>query len=318
MKPKRTISEIITERILHAMSGIERVVVGFSGGADSTALLMALRRAGKKILAVHCNFHLRGEESMRDEAAAREFCDKFDIEFVKIDFNAREEARKSGRSLEMACRDLRYEAFRKIMGDRGADRIAVAHNSDDNVETLLLNLFRGGGVSGLRGMLPDTGEIVRPLLGTSRKEIEDYLDEQGIGFVVDSTNLESDYRRNFIRNELLPLVEQRWPGVRKAVGKTLENLRMDEIVLKWAEDELIRDCEGDLLPYNRIAASPSPEWIIRRFAVRYGASRDIAFEMADVFRKRYGTQHIIGKAWKIAGGGFKFNKNGLLFLQGKK
>lgn len=316
MKAKRTISEIIESRISHSMRGIGRVVAGFSGGADSTALLLGLRSAEVETVAVHCNFHLRGEESMRDEKAAREFCDRFGIEFIKIDFDASAEAERTGTSLEMACRDLRYAEFRRLMKEFGADRIAVAHNSDDNVETLLLNLFRGGGVAGLRGMLPDSGEIVRPLLGTSREEIENYLTERGVEFVVDSTNLESDYRRNFIRNELLPMIESRWPGVKKAMGKTLENLRMDEIVLQWAEGELCGEDGGEFLSFSRIAASPSPEWIIRRFAVRFGASRDIIMEMGDVFRKRYGTQHIIGKEWKTARGRFKYSKNGLHFFAG--
>lgn len=293
--------------------GVMRLLIGVSGGADSSALLLASVASGVEVTAVHCNYHLRGEESNRDAAAVAGLCEKLGVPLIDIEFNVAEYRDSNpGISVEMACRDLRYAEFRRLMDEIGADRIAVAHNSDDNIETMLLNLFRGSGVTGLRGMLPDTGEIIRPLLSISRKEIEEYLLEKGYSFVTDSTNSETDYRRNYIRNILLPAVENRWPGARKAITTTIANLRSEENVLKEAERRFLP--QSDLLPMKAIAEAPDRFWIIRSFSKRYGATRDIALEILDVYEKRSGTQHIIGKKWKAGRGMLRFSKKGLEYF----
>ncbi len=291
---------------------VSSVVAGISGGADSTALLLALKSVGVQLTAIHCNFHLRGEESMRDQRAVEELCRRNDIALRVVDFDVDGyRLSRKGLSVEMACRELRYEKFNEIMREVSADRIAIAHNSDDNVETLLLNLFRGSGVTGLRGMLPDTGILLRPLLGISREEIEEYLVEKGETFVVDSTNLESDYRRNFIRNNVIPMLEERWKGVRKTISTSIANLRGEECVLKWAEKELLP--EGDFLPMQSIFDAPDRFWLIYRFASRHGATRDIALEILDVFEKKGGKQTIVGKSWKSGQGKLFFTMKGLMF-----
>lgn len=314
MKRKVDISSIIEKKVSCALrrARVSRVVAGISGGADSTALLLALKYAGTDVVAIHCNFHLRGEESMRDQKAVEELCRKYDIPLRIVDFDV-DEYRNSrkGMSVEMACRELRYEKFHEIMNEISADRIAIAHNSDDNVETLLINLFRGSGVTGLRAMLPDTGILLRPLLDVSREDIEKYLQEKGEAFVVDSTNLESDYRRNFLRNDIIPLLEGRWKGVRKTISTSIENLRGEERVLKWAEKELLPD--GNFLPMQSIFDAPDRFWLIYRFASRYGATRDIALEILDVFEKKGGKQTIVGKSWKSGQGKLFFTMKGLAF-----
>ena len=189
----------IHQQVRALMPGIQSVILGLSGGADSVALLYVLRNIGVRIRAVHCNFHLRGAESDRDMNFCIELC----------------------RGLDVPCRELRYEYFHKKLKETGMDRIAVAHHADDNIETLFLNLFRGCGIDGLRGMLPDANNVVRPLLHVTRAEILQYLDVIGQAYVTDSTNLQSDYRRNFIRNELLPLIETQWTGARKAITSTI-------------------------------------------------------------------------------------------------
>lgn len=314
MKRKVDISSIIEKKVSCALrrAGVSRVIAGISGGADSTALLLALKYAGTDVVAIHCNFHLRGEESMRDQKAVDELCRKYNIPLRIVDFDV-DEYRNSrkGMSVEMACRELRYEKFHEIMNEISADRIAIAHNSDDNVETLLINLFRGSGVTGLRAMLPDTGILLRPLLDVSREDIEKYLQEKGEAFVVDSTNLESDYRRNFLRNDIIPLLEGRWKGVRKTISTSIENLRGEERVLKWAEKELLPD--GNFLPMQSIFDAPDRFWLIYRFASRYGATRDIALEILDVFEKKGGKQTIVGKSWKSGQGKLFFTMKGLAF-----
>lgn len=203
------------------------VIVGLSGGADSVALLAALRTLGYRCIAAHCNFHLRGEESDRDSAHAESIARQLDVEFRLINFDVREHISQQSRptSVEMACRELRYAWFEQLRKETGAEAIAIAHNSNDNAETLLLNLFRGTGISGLRGMLPKNDRsVIRPMLHCSRREIESFLAEQQLGYVTDSTNLESIYRRNAIRNEILPKIKEHFPMADKAISETLDNL----------------------------------------------------------------------------------------------
>lgn len=312
-RSKRGMTRKIVETVKKSVceSGVQKVIVGVSGGADSTAVLLALAACNTPMIAVHCNFHLRGEESMRDQRFVEEFCASNNIELRIVDFDVEKYRRKNNMSVEMACRELRYAEFRKLMTQTKADRIVVAHNADDNIETLFLNLFRGAGVKGLKGMLPDTGEILRPLLKCGRKEIEEYLSEKGVGYVTDSTNLESDYRRNFIRNEVLPLIESRWLGVRKAIQKSIENLRVEHNALEKIGEKLLMD--EDFLSLEAIGKAPDSFWIIYKFASSHGATRDVAIEIHDVYLKRAGSQTIVGKRWKSGCGTLKFTMKGLKF-----
>lgn len=165
---EKKVADVVFARGL--LSAGERVIVALSGGADSVALLCALHALRFHCVAAHCNFHLRGEESMRDERYARDIARRLGCDFRKIDFDVDEYRRLSPGtpSLEMACRDLRYHWFDGLRADTGIRRIAVAHNADDNAETLLLNLLRGSSLAGLRGMRPlNASGIIRPLLEVS-------------------------------------------------------------------------------------------------------------------------------------------------------
>ncbi len=201
------------------------VIVCVSGGADSTALLKVLLRLGYKCTAVHCNFHLRGAESDRDQKFVEELCRNLDVELVICDYDTVSYAKLKGISIEMAARELRYADFERIMQERGASAICIAHHRDDSVETLLLNLIRGTGMRGLTGIKPKNGHIVRPLLCVSRQEIEEWLKEKGMPFVTDSTNLETDYTRNKIRLELLPLMRSINPSVDSSIESTALHLQ---------------------------------------------------------------------------------------------
>lgn len=191
-----------------------------SGGADSVALLHLLHSAGYRCEAAHCNFHLRGAESDRDEQFVRRLCRKLGIPLHSIRFNTSGYAAEKHISIEMAARELRYEWFEKLRVKYGADTIAVAHHRDDSVETILLNLIRGTGISGLLGIRPRNGTIVRPLLCVSREEIIRYLQHIKQEYVTDSTNTEDEYTRNKIRLHLLPLMEEINPSVRKTLTET--------------------------------------------------------------------------------------------------
>lgn len=182
------------------------VLVALSGGADSTALLLVLRELGYRVTALHCNFHLRGQESDRDQTFCEALCQDHDIPLLVQHFQTLQVAQERGISLEMAARDLRYEWFHRQLCDLEADCIAVAHHKDDQAETLLLNLLRGAGLQGLCGMHPRRGDIIRPLLCVSRRQIQDFLQARAQSYVTDSTNGERVALRNRLRLDVLPLL----------------------------------------------------------------------------------------------------------------
>lgn len=247
-------------------AGIRKVAATVSGGADSVALLSALTECGIfEVTALHCNFHLRGEESMRDQHFVEELCRRLEVDLTVKDFDTLEYIRDNkGTSLEMACRELRYAWFRDTAAEIGADRIATGHNADDNIETMLLNLFRGSGTSGLRGMSPDNGEIWRPLLSVHRTEITEYLAGKGLTFITDSSNLTSDYRRNFIRNEVIPLLQTRWPGLKRSLDRSILLLREDNKVVSSTLNSVLSEATTEL-GTETIMEFPSPVLLIRRF-----------------------------------------------------
>ncbi len=202
-----------------------KVVVGLSGGADSTALLLVLLRLGYKVQAVHCNFHLRGAESDRDQQFATDLCARLGVELEICQYDTKAYASEHGLSIEMAARELRYADFDRIMHKCGASAVCIAHHRDDSVETVLLNLIRGTGIKGLTGIKPRNGHIIRPLLCVSRQDIENWLQECGQPYVTDSTNLETDYTRNKIRLGLLPLMRDINPSVDESIMATACHLQ---------------------------------------------------------------------------------------------
>ena len=202
-----------------------RVITGVSGGADSTALLKVLIELGYRCIAVHCNFHLRGAESDRDQRFVEELCQKLGVELIVCSYDTASYAKQKGISIEMAARELRYADFERIMHEHGASAVCIAHHRDDSVETLLLNLIRGTGLRGLTGIKPKNGHIIRPLLCVSRQEIEEYLKEIDQPYITDSTNLETDYTRNKIRLELLPLMRRINPNADSSIESTALHLQ---------------------------------------------------------------------------------------------
>ena len=200
------------------------VLVALSGGADSVALLRVLLALGYDCRAAHCNFHLRGDESNRDERFVSELCQQLNVPLDVKHFDVPAYMQEHGVSLEMACRELRYEWFEQLRLEHGCQCIAVAHHSDDNIETFFLNALRGTGIAGLTGMKPRNANVVRPLLCVSRNEILEWLDSLHQDFVTDSTNLENDARRNRLRNVVLPAIYSEFEGSKDSLLKTIENM----------------------------------------------------------------------------------------------
>lgn len=213
------------------------VMVALSGGADSVALLRVLLSLGYTCEAAHCNFHLRGAESERDEAFVRHLCQQLRVSLHVAHFQTRQEAARRQISLEMAARELRYTWFETLRQEQGAQAIAVAHHRDDSAETFLLNLLRGTGLNGLQGIRPRNGHIVRPLLCLDRREITDYLQRLGQDYVTDSTNLEDEYLRNKIRLHLLPLMQQINPAAKDNLLRTAAHLADAALIYRQGVDE---------------------------------------------------------------------------------
>ena len=222
----------------HLVGKTDRIVVGLSGGADSVALLLVLHELGYDCVAAHCNFHLRGEESMRDERFCRDICAGLGIEFIMQDFDVAQSRELTGESVEMACRRLRYDWWDSLLREGVGHVLAVGHHREDNVETFFLNLLRGSGLAGLKAMKPRNVNTIRPLLDCTKAEIIDYLDCQGAKFVTDSSNLSNDYKRNRLRNIVIPELEKVFPGATETIAASISHLRDNYALYTDYTDEL--------------------------------------------------------------------------------
>lgn len=260
-KFRDTVAGFIEKENLFA--GNEKILVALSGGADSVALLRVLLQLGYACEAAHCNFHLRGEESMRDEAFVRTLCEQCSVPLHTVDFDTTGYAASHHLSIEMAARKLRYDWFEEIRLKTEAAVVAVAHHRDDSVETLLLNLIRGTGINGLKGIRPKNGYIVRPLLSVSRDEITDYLNALGQAYVTDSTNLQDEYTRNKIRLNLLPLMETINPSAKESIFDTANRLsEVANIYNKVMEEGRERVVHPQGISIEALLREPSPSSLL--------------------------------------------------------
>lgn len=277
----RKVSLYIEEKQLFSTG--EKILVALSGGADSVALLRVLLRLGYTCVAAHCNFHLRGAESDRDEAFVRELCKQQKVSLQVTHFDTEAYASQNDLSIEMAARELRYRWFEQVRQEVQADVIAVAHHRDDSVETFLLNLTRGTGIGGLKGIAPVNGKVVRPLLAVGRKEILDYLEDLNQPYVTDSTNLEDIYTRNKLRLNILPELREINPSVDDSIMETAHRLAEVEAVYK---DAIAKACryvmeEAGCIRIARLLEQPSPQAVLFELLYPLGFN---AAQLKDVYR----------------------------------
>lgn len=233
-----------------------RILVAFSGGADSTALLFGLYTVsgelGISLAAFHLNHCIRGKEAVRDENHCKSFCEKLGIPIVTESFDVPAYARSSGMGLEEAARKIRYERLTACCRDSGYDCIATAHHADDNLETVIFRIARGTGLHGLCGIPAVRYEqgikIVRPLLECGRDDIEKYIAEQGLSYVTDSTNSDREYSRNRIRQLIIPELKRINPSVISAVSRMTDQLSLEDKALGELSDDMTRYPEEGSLP----------------------------------------------------------------------
>ena len=205
-----------------------RVLVAVSGGMDSVVLADVCHRAAMNFVIAHCNFQLRGEESQRDEDFVKSLADRYEVSFYLKKFDTNMFATENKKSVQEAARLLRYGWFEEVLKETGAEYTLLAHHADDNIETLLMNFFRGTGLDGLTGMPEKTAvasKPLRPLLQLRRSEIAAYAQERKLAWVEDSSNLSVKYTRNYFRNELLPALQKVYPQVDENLLRNIERLK---------------------------------------------------------------------------------------------
>lgn len=294
-----------------------RYIVGLSGGADSVALLLILKELGYYVEAAHCNFHLRGKESQRDEEYCINLCREQDVKLHLTHFQTTEYAEFYKVSIEMAARTLRYNYFETLRQNIGADAVCVAHHRDDSVETVLLNLVRGTGLRGLMGIRPRNKHIIRPLLACSKADIEAYLAAKEQAFVTDSSNLVADVKRNKLRLEVVPTLKEINPSFDETIMKMSESIgeaqKIINVSLKSAFASIVSVENGDAdtlfshlqdgtpkqaLPNLRIDIAAlqsyvSPEYFLFYLLIPYGFTspqvRNIASSLSSETGKEYIT-----------------------------
>lgn len=284
----------------------DAVVAGVSGGADSVCLLILLAEYQKghpfTLIAAHVHHGLR-ENADGDEAYVKELCERLHVPLKILHIDAKSEAERLGVSVEEAGRIKRYEFFREI--SKGG-KIAVAHHRDDLCETMLFQMFRGSGISGLRGILPVSGEIIRPLLSLSREEIEAYLKEEGIYWRNDESNEELIYARNRIRHEILPVAEEICAGAKEHMAESAARLReIEEYIKAQAETEKnkylvyfpgkneFREDTDSILIKNEITELPkalSGELILQALCEIAGKKRDIGLAQVEALYDLFSSQ----------------------------
>lgn len=267
-------------------------IVALSGGADSVCLLRMMKQLGYRVEAAHCNFKLRGEESDRDEAFCRSLCEELGLALHIVHFDTREYASLHGVSIEMAARELRYGYFYQLAEALGAEDIIVAHHADDSIETMLINLLRGTGITGLEGIKPERGRIKRPLLCLTRREIENYLGEIRQEYVTDSSNMVADVKRNKVRLNLIPMLEDITDGAKQNITRTMENLSEAAKIVRFTIEQGIARCVEKSVDTNdercgldlkisieKLKQEPSPEMLLFEVLKQYDINSSQIFEI---------------------------------------
>jgi tRNA(Ile)-lysidine synthase len=231
---KQTFLEKVKATIAkHSMlSGGDRVLVGLSGGPDSVCLLTVLHKLkdelSLKLHAVYVDHGLRPGETPGEIEFCKKLCEGLSIPFVVRFVEVNTYAKEQGMNKQEAARELRYKAFDEVFADIRADRLAMGHTADDQVETFFMRFFRGSGPKGLSGIPPVRARIIRPLIEVERNDIEKFLDEEGVNSMVDSSNLKEDYLRNKLRLLVMPEIRKINPGILETVSRTMDILREEE------------------------------------------------------------------------------------------
>ena len=314
--PRHSIVDKVAQFIMkhHLLASDKRYLVALSGGADSVSLLLILKELGFPVEAIHCNFNLRGDESLRDEQFCVDLCHQHHVILHRIHFDTLQYSSLHGVSIEMAARQLRYNYFSLLCRDIHADGVCVAHHQDDSIETVLMNLIKGTGLHGLTGIhyekiLTNHGDcrVLRPLLCLTRNEIDDYLKDQNQCYVTDSSNLSDNVMRNKIRLRVIPLLKQLNPSVGESIARTAIHLQEVAKVFDSAMVTSVSECTVPVSSFGcaatavcleRLLLQPSPESTLFAILHPLGFS---SFQVEQIFHSLIGQSNHVGKVFCSSG-----------------
>jgi tRNA(Ile)-lysidine synthase len=295
----------------HPQAQNQRWIVAVSGGVDSVVLAHLCQAANISIAIAHCNFNLRGEESLRDKAFVTDLAAWLAVPLFVKEFDTQAYMTQTGKSVQVAARELRYHWFGEIAALENYKWIATAHHADDNAETVLMHLFRGSGIRGLRGMLPVQGPIIRPLLHAARETILAYAGEHSLHWVEDSSNETDKYTRNYLRHHLFPIIKQVIPhsqaGFERSVALLGETEQLYQEAIALHRKTLVEVKGAELhLPVLKLVKLPAAKTILYEIISGYGflpSQLDDAFSLLQAASGKYvasPTHRLIrNRAWLI-------------------
>lgn len=262
----------------------DRIVIGVSGGIDSMVLVHILHSLQYSIAIAHCNFQLRGKESDDDESFVKMYAEKNNIPLYINSWNTNEYAQKHALSVEMAARELRYNWFNTLCETHNFNKIAIAHNANDSIETFFINLLRSSGIRGLIGIPITNKQIIRPLLQVERKDIELYAKTNNIKFRTDSTNAENIYVRNIIRNKILPEFNTIVPSSVSSISKSLDYLKETYEIYKLQIGKDISEivtetADGLEINEDTLITYPYASTLLFEILMPYGFNSDVILQI---------------------------------------
>jgi tRNA(Ile)-lysidine synthase len=268
----------------------DHLLVGVSGGRDSMALAHLLVESGFQFIVAHCNFGLRGEESDDDEAFVKNYFESRNIKVISTRFQTEAYATANNCSIQMAARELRYKWFTQLLSEHSFNRILTAHHLNDTIETFFINLLRGAGLNGLKGIPERSGTIVRPLLFATREQIDSYIKEHDVPFREDSSNAEEKYLRNKLRLQLMPLLKEINPSLEETMRGELEVLRQSYSLLSEAMMEKLEHCvvkRGEQLEIvlSSIAHLDYRELLLHEALRPFGFNGDVVSQLNESLRE---------------------------------
>lgn len=285
--------------------------IAFSGGVDSVALTILCQQCSYDFSLLHCNFQLRGAESERDEEFARDFAKQFNRDINIQRFNTDSYASENKISIQVAARELRYGWFKEMIAAKPGSVLLTAHHQDDNIETLLMNFFKGTGIAGLHGIAAKSDNIVRPLLFARKADLVELVQSQSMSWVEDSSNEQDKYARNYLRHQVIPLLKELYPGVENNLANNIQRFAGVEKVYQQAiegyKKRLIKQSGAEIhLPVLLLKKFPSPETVLYEILRDYSFSplqTAVVMELLDAESGRYvesSTHRVIrNRGWLI-------------------